>query len=334
MAGTPHTDVSCPTPSSATDLAETTELPTKPIVVGVDFSDCSQRAAYWAAAEATQLNAPLRLVHAYTLPVSGYPGSYPIPDLAGGLRAVGRALLDETEQTLHRAYPEVHLTTVLAHGDPAKILERESRDAYLTVVGAGHTGRLTNAVLGSVALTIASTGSAPVAVIHQNDSIDGVAPIVVAVDGTPTSDEALAFAFEFAAASKADLIALQVSWFDSAVDAAIPALRLVVDPLEVVSKEWERLAEQVASWHEKYPDVAVKPVVKRGRATPLLLQYSRGARLMVVGSRGLGGFAGMFIGSTSHALVAKSWCPVIVVRAKPPRAWAGPMKHRRPDLQD
>ncbi len=291
-----------------------------PITVGVDSSDCSHRAAQWAAARATELNAPLRLVHAYTLPVGGYPGSYPTPDLAGGLRAVGRSRLEETETALLLTYPTVSMTTVLAHGDAAKVLVRESRDAYLTVVGSGHAGRLTNVVLGSVALATASTSPAPVAVIHHDHAIEGRGPIVVGIDGTPTSDLALGLAFEFAAACRAELVALQVSWFDSAVDAALPALQLVVDPQEVMAKEQERLAAQVATWHTKFPEVVVTSVVKHGRAAPLLLEYSKHARLIVVGSRGLGGFAGMFIGSTSHALIARSGCPVIVVRAGPPAA--------------
>jgi nucleotide-binding universal stress UspA family protein len=69
---------------------------------------------------------------------------------------------------------------------------------------------------------------------------------------------------------------------------------------------------RMSGWLEKYPDVAVEQLVVRERPIPVLL--GRRAGLLVVGSRGRGGFAGMLLGSTSQALIYHAPCPVAVVR--------------------
>ncbi|MBY8854424.1 universal stress protein, partial [Saccharothrix sp. MB29] len=75
------------------------------------------------------------------------------------------------------------------------------------------------------------------------------------------------------------------------------------------------LAERLAGWQEKYPDTPVDRVVVHDRPARALLDAARTAQLVVVGSRGLGGFAGMLLGSTSQALVHHAPCPLAVVRA-------------------
>lgn len=70
----------------------------------------------------------------------------------------------------------------------------------------------------------------------------------------------------------------------------------------------------MAVWQEKYPDVPVETVVTRGRPVRTLLERGEHAQLIVVGSRGRGGFKGMLLGSTSQALVTHAPCPVAVVR--------------------
>jgi nucleotide-binding universal stress UspA family protein len=70
----------------------------------------------------------------------------------------------------------------------------------------------------------------------------------------------------------------------------------------------------LAGWREKYPDVGVERVVTEDPPARSLLHHARGARLLVVGSRGHGPVAGMLLGSTSQALVHHSPCPVAVVR--------------------
>lgn len=74
------------------------------------------------------------------------------------------------------------------------------------------------------------------------------------------------------------------------------------------------LAESLAGWQEKHPDMPIRRVVLRGHAGRTLTEASKGARLLVVGSRGLGSFRGLLLGSVSHAVLHHAHCPVAVVR--------------------
>jgi hypothetical protein len=78
--------------------------------------------------------------------------------------------------------------------------------------------------------------------------------------------------------------------------------------------EREVLAERLAGWSEKYPEVSVRRLVVRDRPARALVEESGRAQLVVVGARGRGGFRGMLLGSVSQALLHHSHCPVAVVR--------------------
>ncbi len=290
--------------SSRTDL----------VVVGIDSSSSSYTAFGWAAEEAARRHAVLRLVHAYTLPGRGFPGHNPMShDAQTALRTEGEELLQDTAATLRLTHPTLTIDTRLIQGDPVAALQAQSEQARLTVVGSRGSGRLTGLVLGSVAMAIASTNTAPVAVIHPHQRAVPDGPVVVGVDGSPTSEAAIAYAFEAAALRRAKLIAVH-SWNDAVVDEAFPEHPILIDPSEVDTEERALLSERLAGWHEKYPDVVVEQTVVHGRPTPALLGYGETSALIVVGSRGRGGFKGMLLGSTSHALIMHSACPVVVVR--------------------
>ena len=290
--------------SSRTDL----------VVAGIDSSSSSYTAFGWAAEEAARRHAVLRLVHAYTMPARGFPGYNPMSHEAqAALRAQGEELLQDTAATLQQTHPSLTIDTRLIRGDPVAALQAQSEHARLTVVGSRGSGRLTGLVLGSVAMAIASTNTAPVAVIHPHQRAFPDGPVVVGVDGSPTSEAAVAFAFEAAALRQTKLVAVH-SWNDAVVDAAFPEHPILIDPAEIETEERALLSERLAGWHEKYPDVVVEQTVVHGRPTPALLGFGETSALIVVGSRGRGGFKGMLLGSTSHALIMHSQCPVVVVR--------------------
>jgi len=325
-AGSTTTAVpSPPTPGPEHPAAdELTGVRTDLVVAGVDASVGSGAAVQWAAAEAARRHGALRLVHARmeiatgalagVVPGLGYPTLPPrdLDEFNAALNVHGEALLDAVAATVRRAHPTLEVTTRLAHDDAASALRRESEHAGLTVVGSRGAGRLTGVILGSVALSVASGNPAPVAVIHPDDPADGHGPVVVGVDGAPTSEAAVAFAFDEAALRHTDLIAVH-SWNDSVIAGDFPGFPLLVDPVAIEQEEHALLSEQLAGWPAKYPDVSVHHLVVRGRPTPTLLDAAHTAQLVVVGSRGRGGFIGLLLGSTSHALIAHGGCPVVVV---------------------
>ncbi len=289
--------------------------PSNLIVVGIDGTPGSRDAARWAAAEAVRRHAPLRLVSAFAIPLGML--EYAAVDegtvswLRDGLSTLHREIIDE----LDTVYPGLSITSIVEQDNPINLLRRESEGTSMLVVATRDSGRLLHIVLGSVAMGAASYSSAPVVVVRPgaNEPADG--PVVVGVDGSPTSEQAVAFAFEAAAVRGAHLLAVH-SWNDNiAVEVADTSQigpRVSVADLE--ENERELLSERLAGWAEKYPDVVVEKSVLRGRPTENLLRLSENAQLMVVGTRGRSGMVGALLGSTSHALITHSRCPVVVVK--------------------
>ncbi|MFD7658163.1 universal stress protein [Actinosynnema sp. NPDC059797] len=282
-----------------------------PIVVGVDGSASALAAVRWAADEAARHRVPVRLVHAYQLPTRGYPeivltGN----EVRRAFEEAGRERLAEAERAVLDAAPEVEVTTSLVVDGPAPALIEESRRARLVVLGSRGLGGFTGLVVGSVAVAVSAHGACPVVVVREQPPAEG--PVVVGVDGSEVSEQAVAFAFEQASVRGAPLTAL-LAWTDFLVDSAYGS-RLTVDWSQVEDEQRRLLAERLAGWQEKYPDVPVTRVVVRDRPVRALLQAADGARLLVVGSHGLGGFTGMLLGSTSQALLHHAPCPLAVVR--------------------
>jgi nucleotide-binding universal stress UspA family protein len=287
------------------------------IVVGVDGSVAAAEAVAWAAEEAARRHCELRLVHAYVLPADagyGYPEWNPYPDdLRPVLQDRGEKLLDGLAAELRSNHPELTISTRLIYGRTIVALRAESERALLTVVGSGDAGRAYGVLLGSVALAVASTNPAPVAVIHRGRTPRATGPVIVGVDGSSTSDAAVAFAFQAASVRGADLVAIHV-WDDVIVPGSHKLQNVLVDPARIEQEERALLAERIAGWADKYPDVSVAQTLVEGRAVTALLDRTEQAQLLVVGSHGRGGFTGMLLGSTSHSLIIHSNCPVVVVR--------------------
>jgi len=76
----------------------------------------------------------------------------------------------------------------------------------------------------------------------------------------------------------------------------------------------ETLSERLAGWQERYPDVLVRRVVVADRPAHQLLEQAQSAQLLVIGSHGRGGFAGMVLGSVSTAVINAARMPVLVAR--------------------
>lgn len=280
------------------------------IVVGVDGSAASQAAVRWAAHEAATRNAPLTLVHVVNATMSTWPHS-PVPDFEKWLAQRGRQFLDEASGIVAAAVrtagqPEVHSLMLIAAAVPT--LVDLSKEAEVMVVGNRGGGAMAGYLLGSVSSGLVYHAHCPVVIVHDEDPPLSEAPVLVGIDGSPASESATAIAFDEASRRGVDLIALH-AWSDREIF-ELPGLDWSI----VKSQEELSLAERLAGWQERYPDVNVHRLVVCDRPARQLVQRSEDAQLVVVGSHGRGGFAGMLLGSVSAAVVHSARVPVIVAR--------------------
>jgi nucleotide-binding universal stress UspA family protein len=156
-----------------------------------------------------------------------------------------------------------------------------------------------------------------VVIVHQVDKELVRGPdagrVVVGIDGSERSLDAVRVAIATASLRGCGLTILH-AWTAPNFDApgvAVPT-ELVLE--EVEQDELRAMAETVAGLREEYPDVMVEQRLVHGRASRVLIEASQGAELVVVGSRGRGGFASLLLGSVSHAVIHHAHCPVMVVR--------------------
>lgn len=294
-------------------------LASAPIVVGVDGSDGCDLAVRWSTEVAAQHGRRLLIVHGLDLlATQSLLGGYhvvPTP-VVETVRARGVEIVTAARGLAHDVAPEVEIETEVSDASPARLLIHLSKSAYLVALGAtGNAG--TFAHLGSTLLAVTSHGHGSVVVVRPADTEQQIrqdGPVVVGIDGSPVSEAAIASAFTEASARKTKLIALH-SWsewhfgeFAGQADSHIdwPGLETAEDAV---------LAERLAGWTEKYPDVPVTRKVYQSGPMDRLTEWSKSAQLIVVGSRGRGGFTGLLLGSTSNFLVQHAHCPVMVTHA-------------------
>jgi nucleotide-binding universal stress UspA family protein len=283
-----------------------------PIVVGVDGSESALAAVRWAAGEAARRGLGLRLVHVYSTPV-GLPGGIIEPAaVLEALRKQGKEWLDEAWQAAREVSDTLRPSLVLSAASVVPAMVKESRTASLVVLGTRGLGGFTGLLIGSTAVLLAGRARCPMVVVRGEDTTRG--PVVVGVDGLPTSEEAIAFAFAEASLHDAELVAVH-TWTDTLADTVLLGHPEPPDFEPAQQRAYETLGERLAGWQEKYPDVRVRREVVRDHPSPALLRYAEGARLVVVGTRGRGGFTGLVLGSTGQHLLHHAPCPVAVVRS-------------------
>jgi nucleotide-binding universal stress UspA family protein len=137
---------------------------------------------------------------------------------------------------------------------------------------------------------------------------------VVGVDGSEASQPALAYAFAYAASTGSSLTAVHTWWWEPLEGVSLGE-PWIGDWTEIANQEATLISELLAGYLDKYPDVPVRSHVVRGDPVVELLEQSRGASLMVVGSRGRGGFIGLLLGSVSRRILKRATGPVAVVRS-------------------
>ncbi|MCX4092994.1 universal stress protein [Nocardia sp. alder85J] len=288
--------------------------PNPPIVVGVDGSASSYQAVAWAAVDAALYGCPLHLVDSVAIAAgAGAEVAWTGIDNEW-LNTEGERVLAEATRIAQAAVPGdgPSITTDVTFRHVVTDLVALSKTARLVVVGDRGLGAVGRGVLGSVGSAVMHHAHCPVAIVHATAAIDPVSavePVVVGVDGTANSVPALEIAFEEASRRKVGLTAVH-AWSDmsAGLDVSITGWDALRDSEDAV------FAESLAGWSERYPDVEVRRILARDHPTRALLEAAERAQLVVVGSHGRGGFAGMLIGSTSNALAHAAQCPIVIVR--------------------
>jgi nucleotide-binding universal stress UspA family protein len=288
-----------------------TSAPRKAVVVGVDGSPTSDLALDWAREEATRKGLPLHIIHAFSFgyPMTSIGFGYAIEglsDLADGVR-------NDAISRVHRANPELVVTWEQPAIGPAGALVEASETADTLVVGARGMSAVRGVLLGSVSVQVAAHARCPVVVVRERPAPPSEnAPVVVGVDGSASSTNAISYAFEQASSRDVGLTVVHAWWLDHLEGASAAAI-WTVDWQAFAQEERALVAESLAGWQEKYPDVAVRRHSVRGLPVEALARQSENACLVVVGTRGRGGFGGLLLGSVSQGVMHRTQCPVAIV---------------------
>ncbi|MFF5175804.1 universal stress protein [Micromonospora sp. NPDC000089] len=282
------------------------------ILVGYDGSADAAVALDWALAEAGRSGRPVRLAYVFEwLTVAGWIG----PGVAPGIWPDEAARRQVEELVRTTATDAAKRTGATVHGEvfdgpPGLVLEERSAEAGLLVLGSRGHGGFGGLLAGSTAVTVSAHAHCPVVVVRQAHA-DARGPIVAGFDGSDPSRVALGFAVQRAAQRDVPLRVVRVFEppdarrrpADHDAEAAGDQLRTEVD-------------EALARWRETFPDVPVTVDVRPGAPAAALVEASRQAQLVVVGSRGRGGLRGALLGSVSQQLIQHADCPVAVARER------------------
>ncbi|GIF17116.1 universal stress protein [Actinoplanes teichomyceticus] len=287
-------------------------MQTPTIMVATDGAATGEATIRWAAAEAGRRHCRLSVVH-----VLDWDWTMARYDIQGAQFEAARRLAEEVTAgavaQARAAVPELDIVASTPVGDPVTRLLDAAEGAQLLVLGTRGRGGFTGLLLGSVSQRLATHAACPVVVVRGHaGATEG--PVAAGIDDSPAAEHVLAAAFAAAASRGARLVVVR-SYLP-----AVPLYYLrdaapeLVETPEQDAAERIRLHEQLAPWRERYPDVPVETLLSHGGAAGLLVGVSRGAQLVVVGSRGHGVLAGSLLGSTGLQLLQHAECPVQIVR--------------------
>jgi nucleotide-binding universal stress UspA family protein len=285
----------------------------KRFVVGLDGSDESRSALRWAVDEAAVWNAELDVVHAWDLPFVVVPPPINLAHQADveALELAAAALVDTevAALTVPAGQAPRQIERIVVRDSAARALLETAKGADLLVVGSRGRGGFSGLLLGSVSNQCVHHAPCPVAVVRESLVSPRRGRILVGIDGSERGHEALTWAIAEAAWRHRPLLAVAAwSWLDQPGEFA-PDFG-ATDVTAMAEAALARARREVSNGS----DVDAEIRVVNDHAAPALIESSTEASLLVVGSRGLGGFRGLLLGSVSNKCVHHAHCPVIVVR--------------------
>lgn len=288
--------------------------PADAVVAALDGSHRDDAVIDWAAAEAAALSAPLHLVHAVDLgtPLSAYGELLTSPEIVDRVEQESTRVVTEARARVEAARPGLAVTTALPTGSPSGALLAAAEGARVLVVGSARKNRAERIVLGTTSLSVVAHAPCPVVLVPENASTSGDGRVVVGIDGSEHSRLAFRHALD-AAALRGRTVTTVTSW-NVEVENGVVVTEPGSPEWEAVDARYRAMAERtIAEARAAHPDITVEVEVRHGRAADSLVEVAEGADLLLVGSRGRGGFRGMLLGSVSQRVLALATCPVAVL---------------------
>ncbi len=289
------------------------------VVVGADGSEHGIAALRWAADTAAAYCLPLTVLYAR-------------PDAAAEPTLVDRptGVLGAAVALAHTRQPGLHIRALQMPEAPVQSLLAAGENADVLVIGSRGIEGFRGLLLGSTTMHVAPYAQCPVVVVHSGleggarfEDAEGPGnpgQVVLGYDGSPASNRAAAFAFRHAEAIGCGVVAVTVERGRGEPEAA------QIDPENATpGSDTSAFHSPVIVTAASFPDVPVTFVAGTGRPAEVLLSQAVGAELLVVGSRGSGGFSGLIMGSVTQIVLAHADCPVAVLHPGIPAATAAGM---------
>ena len=279
------------------------------VLIGLGDPDTGHAALDWAAREAELRHRDLHVVRAYRwLPGVAHWAAEGDELIRDDLARAVHAQLERAVAHVERTRRGVRVTGSVIEDSPAHALIKLSATANVTVLGSRHLGIVGAAVLGSVSTVVAAGASGTVVVVNGPSGEPAARPVVVVgVDGSSSDHDVLAFAFDHASRHARPLHAVYC-WRP---DVLATMQWRPEQPAPEQARRW--LAESLAGWQEKYPDVVVGQSVVRDHPVAGLVTASTSQDLLVVGAHAH--HASALLGSVSQGVLHHAWCPVAVVHS-------------------
>ncbi len=289
------------------------------IVVGYDGSASAGTALDWATGQAERYDLPLTVISVVDY-VGMLPGVNGPPSWLAVLQKEADEIASKGEQRARKHADSIDISTEACVGQVAGLLISASRSADRLVVGTRGHGGLAGTLLGSVGLALSAHAHCPVVVVRGDPTSPGPdRPVLVGIDDSAGARSALHYAADRAAEAHARLI---VATTYRPVPAQVWAESGYYLDL-AGSAKFDKLAREsasnvtaagVRSAKERHPDLDAQELVTTGSpAQELVRAAADGCGLLVVGTRGHGGFAGLLLGSVSHGVIHSAPCPVAIL---------------------
>ncbi|GII92114.1 universal stress protein [Sinosporangium siamense] len=278
------------------------------IAVGTDGSAPATTAVKWAAEDAARRGCPLTIVHVCESWIYDVP-SQPVPLSTEGMAGYCEGVVAAAVEYARVQAPGIEINTRMPAGKITENLLKESDNAIQVVVGNRGHGGFTGLLAGSVSVGLAGHAACPVVVVRETpDVLHG--KIVVGFDGSRQAQAALDYAFEEASRRNATLEVVY-AWQHPLVTSFTAGYAPPTDDLFIKSDE--AVKEALAPWLARHPEVSATKTTVSDHPVSALTDASEQADLVVVGSRGLGGFRAAILGSISRGVIHHAHCPVVVV---------------------